>query len=77
MVSHMVSMQWHGAWTCTGQMGQCFSIKCTAYSSKQENTGPQWAYELHSASATAENWHLKGHMLKVNYIRENTCTFFT
>ena len=32
-------------------------VKCTAFSSKQENSVLQWAHELHSASATAENWY--------------------
>jgi hypothetical protein len=26
----------------------------------------QWAFKLHSDLAAADNWHLKGHKLKVN-----------
>ena len=50
-------------------------VKCRAFSSKQENTVLQWVYELHSASATVENWYWKAHMLKISYMGENTCTF--
>jgi hypothetical protein len=32
-------------------------------SSKQENTVLRWAFKKYHALITAENWHLKGHML--------------
>jgi hypothetical protein len=34
-------------------------------SSKQDNAMLQWAFNINSAPTTAENWHLKGHMLYV------------
>lgn len=46
-------------------MWQNCPIKCTSISSKGENTVLQWAFKLLSAWATAENWHLEGHVLKV------------
>jgi hypothetical protein len=46
-------------------MGQHFPITYTSFSSKRYNTLLQWAYELNHSSVASENWHLKGHMLKI------------
>jgi len=35
-------------------------VKCTPFSSKQENTTPYWALQLNSALAKVETWHLNG-----------------
>ena len=47
-------------------MGQCYSIKHTSFSSKRERIVLQRAFKLNIAVATAETWHLKGHVLLVN-----------
>ena len=52
--------------TFQGQMGQYCPMKCTFFLSRKENTALQWALKLNSAPAAAENWHLKGYMLKMN-----------
>lgn len=44
-------------------MGQHCPFK--SFPSKRDNTVPQWAFKLNSDPPTAENWHLEGHMLKV------------
>jgi len=36
--------------------------------SESESIAPQWAFKWNGALATAEAWHLKGHMLKVNRV---------
>lgn len=33
---------------------------------KGKNTAQQWTFKLNRAPATAETWHVNGHMLKVN-----------
>jgi hypothetical protein len=44
-------------------------VKCTPFSSKQENTTPYWALQLNSALAKVETWHLNGWKLNVNGLR--------
>jgi len=36
------------------------------------STAPWWAFKLNTVLATAENWHLKGHMPRV----KNKCSYF-
>jgi hypothetical protein len=43
-------------------------MKCITCLFEQENIVLQWAFELNSASAAAENWHLKVHMLKIKKV---------
>jgi len=54
--------------TFRGQTRHCFPIVYTTVSSKQKNTALHWAFKLNSAAAATENWHLKGHTLKVKEV---------
>jgi hypothetical protein len=49
--------------------GKCTTIKCITFLSEQENKIPQCALRLNSALVIAENWNLKGYMLKVTYAK--------
>jgi len=40
--------------------------KLSIFCYERKNSVSQWAFQLNSAPATAENWHLKGHIQKVN-----------
>jgi hypothetical protein len=46
-------------------MGQLCPIKCKSFSTEYENIVLQWEFKLNSALATAENWYLKSHMVRV------------
>jgi len=52
--------------TFNGQRSQCHPITSTSFSSEQEYTVLMWSFELNSVPVAAENWHLEGHMLRVN-----------
>jgi hypothetical protein len=43
-------------------------IQYTSFSSKKDNTVPQWACKLNSAPAAAETCHAQGRTLKVNIV---------
>lgn len=45
----------------------CHLIKGATVLTERENTVPQSAFKLNSASAAAETLHLQGHVLRVNH----------
>lgn len=46
-------------------MAQNYVIRCTVFSSERQTTVAQRAFQLNSALAAEENWHLKGCTLGV------------
>ena len=52
--------------TFNRQTGQCRLIRSTSVSSEREYTVLTWSFELNSVPVTAKNWHLEGHVLRVN-----------
>lgn len=61
-----------GTLTSNRWMGQSFPFQCTCFSSGREDV-LWWAFKFNSALATAETWHLKGHVLKVNVYQITQC----
>lgn len=53
-------------------MGQCCPREGTSFSSKQQNTVPEWLYTLNSALATVETWDLKECNVNIDHLKDNS-----
>ena len=52
--------------TFNRQTAQHCPIKCTSFASKWGDIALLWEFAQNGALATAETWHVKGHMVKIN-----------
>lgn len=59
--------------TFNRRMGQSCPIKHTPFSSEREDIVLWWAFKFNISPATAETWHVKGHVLKVSDYTVSTC----